>query len=124
MTALTTTARATVATALAGVQANIYTGIPAVPVPGSVVIAPDNPWQVPANVGGRLRVENRLRAMCIVRDSADNLAQLEDLVEDVLVALPAGAVVSEVTAPQSMDAGPQGSLLVSEIRFTLHLKES
>jgi hypothetical protein len=74
-------------------------------------------------IGNRLRVENKLRAMCCVRDSQDNLPQLEQLVEDVLVALPAAAQVNEVTAPQSLDTGPQGSLLVAEIRFTLHLKE-
>lgn len=123
MTAITTTARGTVTTALAGVNANVYTGIPAAPVPPAVAIVPDNPWQVPVTIGNRLRVENRLRAICAVRDSQDNLPQLEQLVQDVMVALPAAAHIVDVTAPQSLDTGPQGSLLVAEIRFTLHLKE-
>ena len=123
MTAITTTARGTVVTALATVTANIYDSVAKAPVPPAVVIVPDNPWITPMTIGNRLRVENKLRAMCCVRDSQDNLPQLEQLVEDVLVALPAAAQVNEVTAPQSLDTGPQGSLLVAEIRFTLHLKE-
>lgn len=123
MTALTTAARGTVTTALASVTANVYTGIPPAPVPPAVAIVPDNPWQVPVTIGNRLRVENRLRAICAVRDSQDNLPQLEQLVQDVMVALPAAAHIVDVTAPQSLDTGPQGSLLVAEIRFTLHIKE-
>lgn len=124
MPALTTDFRDTLATALAGVSGNVYATAPAAPVPPAVVIVADNPWMTPAVMGGRLRTEVRLRVMCAVRDSGDNLAQLESLVESALVALPDGAVVSEVTAPQSLDAGPQGTLLTSEIRLSVHLREA
>lgn len=124
MTAIVTSYRATLASALASVTSNVYATPPAAPVAPALVIAADNPWQVPAVIGGRLRTELRLRILCVVRDSADNLAQLETLVENALVALPAGVGATEVTAPQSLDAGPQGSLLSAEIRITVHLKES
>jgi hypothetical protein len=123
MTAITTAARESVVTALIGMIGNVYSTIPAAPVPPAIVVTNDNPWLTPMSIGNRLRLEHRLRVMCCVRDSTDNLPQLEQLVEDVLVALPAAAIVSEVTAPQSLDTGPQGSLLVAEIRLTLHLKE-
>jgi hypothetical protein len=124
MTAITTTYRSTLATALASVTSNVYPQAPPAPVPPALVITADDPWQVPAVLGGRLRTEVRYRVLCLVQDRGDNLAALETLVENALVALPAGVQLDQVTAPTSLDNGAQGSLLVSEIRLTVHLKES
>lgn len=124
MTALTTSYRGTLATALASVTSNVYTTPPPAPQAPAIVITADNPWQTPAVIGGRLRTETRYRLLVCVQDRNDNLPQLETLVENALVALPSGVTVAEVTAPQSLDVGPQGSLLVAEIRITAHLKEN
>lgn len=122
--ALTTSWRGTLKTALASVTSNVYDAAPAAPVAPALVIVADNPWMDPATVGGRLRLEVRYRVMACVQDRGDNLAQLETLVENALLAIPAGVTVTEVTAPAALDAGPQGSLLVAEIRLSAHIKES
>lgn len=124
MTALTTAWRATLKTELASVTPNVYDQAPAVPAPPCLVIVEDNPWLTPATIGGRLRLEVAYRVIAVVRDSVDNHAQLETLVENTLLAVPDGVTVTEVTAPESWDIGPQGSVLVSQIRLTAHIKES
>lgn len=124
MTAITTSARQAVVTGLASVSATIYDTAPPSPIPNSVVVLPENPWFTPATIGNRLRGELRLRALCVTRDGKGGLDAIEALIEDVLTHLPTGAIVDEVTAPASTDIGAQGSVLVSEIRFRLHIKEN
>lgn len=124
MTAITTSARQSVVTGFSSVSATIYDTAPAAPIPNSVVVLPDNPWFTPATIGDRLRGELRLRALCVTRDGAGGLDAMETLIEDVLSHVPTGAIVDEVTAPASTDIGAQGSVLVSEVRFRLHIKEN
>jgi hypothetical protein len=123
MTALATDARDTIVAALSGVGANVYTPAPPAPVAPFVVITADAPWMVPAVIGGRLRMELSLKAVCGVPDRAESYPALESLVESVLVALPDGAMVTQVDDPAAADNGPQGSVLASVIRFTVHIRE-
>jgi hypothetical protein len=124
MTAVMTAARQAVITSLSGVSATVYDTPPTVPIPPAVVVLPDTPWFTPATIGNRLRGELKLRAMCVTRDGQGGLDAMETLVESVLAALPSGAMVEDATQPASTDIGAQGSVLVSEIRFRLHIKES
>lgn len=124
MTAITTAARQAVVTSLAAVSAVIYDTAPPAPKPGSVVVLPGDPWFTPATIGDRLRGELRLRCLCVTRDGQGGLDAMETLIEDVMSHLPTGAIVDEATAPASTDIGAQGSVLVSEIRFRLHIKEN
>lgn len=124
MTAISTTARQAVVTALANVSATVYDTAPPVPIPPAVVVLPDNPWFTPATIGDRLRGELRLRVMCVTRDGQGGMDAMETLMESCLDAMPTGAVVDDVTAPSSTDLGAQGSALVSEIRIRLHIKET
>ena len=119
-----TEARAELADALADIPGiTIYNPAGKTPIPPAVAIANDNPWIIPARIGGPLRVDHRLRLMCAVRDTPDNLPQLEQLVQDVLEAIDGLAEVDEITAPVSLDTGTTGTVLTAEIRLTLRLKE-
>lgn len=93
----------------------VQTPAPDVPIPPMVAVTAGTPWQVPQVVGGLLRSEYRLRAICAVRDDGAHLPDLEQIVEDVARALPAGWSVDTVTAPASLDTGAQGSVLVAEV---------
>lgn len=124
MTAITTSARAAVITALdTALTCTVYPMAPKVPIPPSVAVTYDSPWLIPATIGGRLRAQVNLRVMVVTLDNND-MATHETLVEAALVALPDYVTVVDVAAPASMDIGPQGSVMVSEIRFHIHVKEN
>jgi hypothetical protein len=121
--AISTQARKAVATALdTALSATVYPVAPRVPIPPCVTLVPDTPWMIPATFGGRLRVQLNLRALVVTLDNND-LGTHETLLENVLVALPEGTVVKSVSPPSSSDLGAQGSVLVSEVNFSLNLKE-
>jgi len=123
VSALSTQARAEVADALKTISGvTVYPSAPAVPIPPCVTLVPDTPWMTPAMIGGRLRLELRLRCLVVTRDNND-LDRHEQLVEDVLVALPEGSVITTVSPPSSTDVGAQGSVLVSEVMFSLNIRE-
>lgn len=117
MVAISTDAREQVTNALAAaLPVDVVSPAPEVPLPPMVAVTHGTPWQEPTT-GGR-GMDIQLRCLVTTRYSGDNVAQLEDLVEQVLAAIPDGWWVTTVTAPAQLDTGAQGVVLVSEVHLT------
>lgn len=123
MTALATTTREAIGTALATSGRTVYTIAPKVPMPPCLVVIPDQSWIIPNRVGDFRRYELRLKVLCVARDNDEGIAELEDAVEDVMYAVRSTALVTNVTPPASTDIGAQGSVLVSEVHLSIQVKE-
>lgn len=123
MTALATTTRLAVGTALASGGRTVHTTAPKVPIPPCLVIVPDTAWITPTRIGGTQRYELRLKVLAVARDNDEGVADLEDAVEDIMYKTRALAVVTQVTPPMSTDIGGQGSVLVSEVHLSIQVKE-
>lgn len=125
MTALATSIREGIATTLTAAQSRkVHAVAPHVPIPPCLVILADDPWMTPNRLGNPLRYELRLKVLAVVRDNAEGVKALEEAVEAVLSGLAGNFAIREVTAPQSTDIGAQGTVLVSEVKFSIQVKEA
>lgn len=123
MTALATTTRLAVGTALSTTGRVVHTIAPKVPMPPCLVLVPDQQWIIPNRLGSTQRYELRLKVLAVARDNEEGLAELEQAVEDVMGAVDTMAVITNVTPPASTDIGAQGSVLVSEVHLSIQVKE-
>ncbi len=123
MTALATTTRLAVATALESTGRVVHAQAPNVPIPPCLVVVPDQAWISPNRVGSPQRYELRLRVMCVGRDNAEGLADLEQAVEDAMGAVASIGLITQVSPPMSTDLGAQGSVLVAEMHRSIQVKE-
>jgi hypothetical protein len=121
MTALPTEVREDLVTHLETVftgyvfPVNVITPAPDIPTPPSIVVTPGGPWISPDTTAGWTL---NLRLMVVTRYSAAHLPDHEQLVQDVLLAIPDGWTVGDVTAPAQLDTGAQGVVLATDIPIT------
>lgn len=120
-TPLPTEAREALVTAL-GTTYEVFPVVPPIPTPGTLVIACDAPWIVPSRLPA-VAAEINLKVLCVARDNAEGIAQLEQMVFDVLDAITGLYTAGSVTAPQTLDLGAQGTVLVAEVPVSIHVKE-
>lgn len=125
MTALTTEARGLIQSALTAAGIDNYQCPPSVPKPGMVVVLPDQPWVDVDRVASRLNYTARWRLLLLVDGRSNAGAQLdaEQLVDDVLVALPSAFRVTYVGPPQFVDIGGQGQIMAVEMSTQVTMKE-
>jgi hypothetical protein len=121
-TPLPTEARTQLATWLATTDYRVETTVPKVPSPPVLVIVPDAPWITPGRVPA-LAFDVNLKVMCVARDNAEGIDVLEDMVHQVIDSVDGQTQWSDATAPQTLDLGAQGTVLVSEVSITIHVKE-
>jgi hypothetical protein len=126
VTALTTEARTTLATALAGTGYRVFSTAPAVPTTPSLVIIPDSPWINPERLGSVLNYVCRWKILVVIspRKNDAAAADTETAVDAVLALMPAGFNVTQVGPPQLTDIGAQGTVVTTEIYVSAHMKES
>ena len=125
MTALTTEARQTIASAITNLGFKVYSTVPATPIPNSVVITPDSPWVRMDRIGSRLNYECFWRVVLIMDPRANEQAQVatEDNIDLILANVPDGFTVTFVGAPQITHLGGQGSVLATELTISARMKE-
>lgn len=118
-------ARESVATALAGIQANVYPFPPEMVSTPAVVLVVDEPMAEPLAIGSRLRFAANYKLMVCVAPMSNlgSLEAVEELVIDVLSALPVNVLVGPVTAPNVTQVG-QSDLVVVEIPIQVQTEES
>jgi hypothetical protein len=118
-----TESRGDLSTAFAGLGLNVYDYSPPVPQPPCVVILPDSPWIRPDRVGSNLNIEVRWRVLLVVNSKANNAQpnQIEEALEDLLAAVPAGYIVTLVGSPQLTDVGAQGTVTTTELNLSVRL---
>jgi hypothetical protein len=123
VTALATTTREAIGLLLASTHRTVHIVAPAVPVPPCLVLVPDVGWITPDRIGSVKRYELRLKVLVVARDNSEGINEIEEALEDVMGALATTCLITEVTPPATTDIGAQGSVLVSEIKLSIQVKE-
>lgn len=128
MTASTISAdvRGALATALSGVAGNIYSHVPETVIPPAVVIVPDSPY-MEVNLINKSAVKLQLNfaiTACVAYNSNPaSLDNLEQLVIQILAAMPAGYAVSVIDRPTVTQVGAS-NLLVADIRVSTYYTQT
>lgn len=114
--------RQPLATALSGVTANVFAYVPEqVPVP-AVVLVPASPYLEFDTIGSdTFRAKVNFTISCCVTYSSNpaSLDNIEQLIESVVLAIPAGYEVSDVQRPTVTQVGAS-NLLVADIGVSTH----
>ena len=114
--------RTPLATALAGVTANIFSYVPEnVPVP-AVVLVPGSPYLEFDTIGkATFRCKINFTISCCVTYSSNpaSLDNIEQLIESVVLAIPTGYEVGDVQRPTVTQVGAS-NLLVADIGVSTH----
>jgi len=114
--------RQPLATALAGVTANVFAYVPeSVPVP-AVVLVPSSPYLEFDTIGSdTFRAKINFTISCCVAYSSNpaSLDNIEQLIESVVLAIPAGYEISDVQRPTVTQVGAS-NLLVADIGVSTH----
>ena len=110
--------RQPLATALAGVTANVFSYVPEqIPVP-AVVVVPDSPYMEFETIGkSTFRTKLNLTITCCVAYNSNpaSLDNIEQLITSVVTLIPQGYEVTAVERPTVTQVGA-GNLLVADIR--------
>jgi hypothetical protein len=118
--------RGPLATALAGVSANVFDHVPeSVPVP-AVVIVPDSPYMEFDTIGnGTFRAKINFTISCCVAYNSNpaSLDNLEQLITSVVTAIPNGYEVITVQRPTVTQVGAS-NLLVADIGVSTHFTQT
>lgn len=125
MTALTTESRGDLIDAFTGLGYKVYTAIPNVPTPKSIVIIPDSPWILPNRIGSSLSYEVFWKVIVTVSPRNNAAAELdaENAVDAILGAIPNPYTFTRVGPPQLTDVGAQGTVITTEINVSVRMKE-
>lgn len=114
--------REPLATALSGVSANVFSYVPeSVPVP-AIVLVPSSPYLEFDTIGnGAFRAKVNFTISCCVTYSSNpaSLDNIEQLIESVVLAIPAGYEVGDVQRPTVTQVGAS-NLLVADISVSTH----
>jgi len=114
--------RQPLATALSGVTANVFAYVPeSVPVP-AVVLVPSSPYLEFDTIGSdTFRAKINFTISCCVTYSSNpaSLDNIEQLIESVVLAIPAGYEISDVQRPTVTQVGAS-NLLVADIGVSTH----
>ena len=114
--------RQPLATALAGVTANVFAYVPEqVPVP-AVVLVPSSPYLEFDTIGSStFRAKVNFTISCCVTYSSNpaSLDNIEQLIDSVVLAIPSGYEISDVQRPTVTQVGAS-NLLVADIGVSTH----
>lgn len=112
--------RQPLATALAGVTANVFSYVPEqIPAP-AVVVVPDSPYMEFETIGkSTFRAKLNYTITCCVAYNSNpaSLDNIEQLITSVVTAIPTGYEVAAVERPTVTQVGA-GNLLVADIRVS------
>jgi len=121
-TTIATNVRGTLATALAGVVASVYSSVPEAVIPPAVVIVPDAPYLETNLIGKssvRVKVNFIVTAAVAYNSNAGALDNLEQLIISILAAMPVGYVVGDVQRPSITSVGAS-NLLVADLSVSTY----
>jgi hypothetical protein len=114
--------RAPLATALAGVTASVYEAPPETLIAPACVIVADSPYMESTLVNGavtKVKINFVISAVVAYNNNAGALDGLEQLVIQILGAMPAGYVVGNVERPAIMNVGT-GSFLMADLSVSTY----
>jgi len=114
--------RAPLATALEGVTASVYQSPPETLIAPACVIVADSPYMESTLINGavtKVKINFVISAVVAYNNNAGALDGLEQLVIQILGAMPAGYVVGIVERPAIINVGT-GSFLTSDIQVSTY----
>ena len=114
--------RAPLATALEGVTASVYQSPPETLIAPACVILADSPYLESTLINGavtKVKINFVISAVVAYNNNAGALDGLEQLVIQILGAMPAGYVVGNVERPAIMNVGT-GSFLMADISVSTY----
>jgi len=118
--------RTPLATALAGVSANVYNHVPESPMPPCVVFVPNSPYLEIDTIGKsqvRVRINLTITAIVAYNSNPASLDNLEQLVMSILAVIPNGYIVGSVTRPSVTNIGAS-TMLVSDIDVSTYYTQT
>lgn len=121
-TTIAVNVRGTLATALAGVAASVYSSVPEAVIPPACVIIADSPYLEPTTIGKstvRVKINFIVTAAVAYNSNAGALDNLEQLIISILAAMPAGYVVGDVQRPAITSVGAS-NLLVADLSVSTY----
>ena len=114
--------RAPLATALEGVTASVYQSPPETLIAPACVIVADSPYMESTLINGavtKVKINFVISAVVAYNNNAGALDGLEQLVIQILGAMPAGYVVGNVERPSIINVGT-GSFLTADISVSTY----
>jgi len=121
-TSIATDVRGTLATALAGVAASVYSTVPETVIPPACVIVPDSPYLESTLIGAgsvKVKINFVVSAAVAYNSNAGALDNLEKLIISILAAMPTGYVVGDVQRPTITSVGAS-NLLVADLSVSTY----
>jgi hypothetical protein len=121
-TSIATNVRGTLATALAGVAASVYSTVPETVIPPACVIVPDSPYLESTLIGSgsvKVKINFVVSAAVAYNSNAGALDNLEKLIISILAAMPTGYVVGDVQRPTITSVGAS-NLLVADLSVSTY----
>lgn len=118
--------RQPLATALAGVSANVYNHVPETPIPPCIVFVPSSPYLEIDTIGkAQVRVRINLTITGIVQYNSNpaSLDNLEQLIMSILAVIPNGYIVGAVSRPSVTNIGA-ATMLVSDIEVSTYYTQT
>lgn len=124
MSTISTDVRGTLATALQGVAASVYSSVPETIIPPAVVIVPSSPYLEPTLISSAIQVKINFDVTAAVayNNNAGALDNLEQLIISILGAMPSGYVVGDVQRPVITSVGAS-NLLTADVSVSTYYKQ-
>jgi len=109
-------------TALLGIAANVYNGIPETMTSPSIVLVPGSPYLESTLISGTTtKVKINLLVTGVVGYSSNSaaLTNLEDLMIAIVSTMPGGYVVGDVSTPTPLEVGA-GKFLTADLQVSTY----
>jgi len=119
--------RGTLATALAGVAASVYSSPPEAVIPPACVIVPDAPYLETTTIGKsavRVKINFTVTAVVAYNNNAGALDNLEQLIISIMQAMPTGYIVGDVQRPTIQAVGASNMLVADLAVSTYYTQQS
>ena len=109
-------------TALLGIAANVYNGIPETMTSPSIVLVPGSPYLESTLINGtttKVRINLLVTGVVGYSSNAAALTNLEDLMIEIISTMPAGYVVGDVSTPTPLEVGA-GKFLTADLQVSTY----
>jgi hypothetical protein len=109
-------------TALLGIAANVYNGIPETMTSPSIVLVPGSPYLESTLISGtttKVKINLLVTGVVGYSSNAAALTNLEDLMIAIVSTMPGGYVVGDVSTPTPLEVGA-GKFLTADLQVSTY----
>jgi len=109
-------------TALSDIAANVYNGIPETLICPAICLVPDAPYLESVLINGsitKVKINMTVTGVVGYTTNSGALNNLEELMIDIISAMPSGYVVGNVNQPQPLEVGA-GKFLTADLQVSTY----